>query len=314
MVRIRVSNTNAHPRAMSVRLTIGDRELSVDSMLVMGVVNASPESFSDGGRFDSLGARIELAASLVESGADIIDVGGQSAITNQPEVDASVEADRVLPIVEWLRGTYPDVLVSVDTYRPSVAVQVLAGGAHIVNDVSGLLSLELASQCAQYRAALVITHTAARPKVRRQDPNLYSNVVSEVASFLGQRIDLAVSAGLPRDSIIVDPGPDFTKTPHQTVELLRGLDALRALGRPILLALSRKDFLGAVTGRTPRGRAAATAAAIAYFADRPGHIVRVHDVAAAVDVIATIETLTGAREISPDYVLPDALRYEPPSD
>lgn len=303
-----------YSRRMIPNLAVGGREISVNSTLVMGVVNASPESFSDGGRFVSLASQLELAASLVESGADIIDVGGQSAVTNQPELDANIEAERVVPIVEWLRGTYPDVLVSVDTYRPAVAIPALAVGAQIINDVSGLLNPELASSCAEYQAALVIMHTAARPKVRLQDPALYVDVVTEVLTFLKQRIEVATTRGLRLDSIVVDPGPDFAKTPHQTIELLRRLDVVRALGRPILLALSRKDFLGAVTGRTPRGRDAATAAAIAFLAARPGNIVRVHDVAAAVDVIATIETLAGRRDISPDYVLPDSLRYEPRSD
>ena len=117
--------------------------------------------------------------------------------------------------------------------------------------------------------------------------------------------------GLPEEAVVLDPGPDFTKTPHQTLELLRRIDEVRALGRPLLLALSRKDFLGAVTGRTPRGRDAATHAAIGFFAQTPGNIVRVHDVAAARDVVATVEVLTGVRDVPRDYLLPDALRHEP---
>jgi len=132
----------------------------------MGVVNASPESFSDGGRHASFEAQVALAASLVEAGADIIDVGGQSAVTNQPPVPESVEIERVLPIVEWIRGTFPDVLVSVDTYKPRVVASVLAAGAHIINDVSGLRFPEVASACADHGASLVIMHTAAPPQVR----------------------------------------------------------------------------------------------------------------------------------------------------
>lgn len=309
-----ISTPSKQPRQPSPVLRLGGRERVIDSTLVMGVVNASPESFSDAGRFGSLAARLELAASLADSGADIIDIGGQSAVTNQPEIDESIEAERVLPIVEWVRATYPSILVSVDTYRPVVARSVLASGAQIINDVSGLLYPEIASLCAEHDAALVIMHTAARPKVRLQDPGQYANIGAEVLEFLEKRSAEAVAAGLPYESIIVDPGPDFTKTPHQTVELLRNVGELRSLGRPLLLALSRKDFLGAVTGRRPSGRGAATAAAIAYFATSPGSIMRVHDVAAARDVIATIETFTGLREIPPDYLLPDDLRYEPRND
>lgn len=282
----------------------------IDTTLVMGVVNASPESFSDGGLFSSLGAQLELCASLIESGADIVDIGGQSAVTMQPEIDASVEEDRVVPIVEWVRSTFPQTLVSVDTYRAPVVESVLRAGAHIINDVSGLAHPEIATQCAYHDAALVVMHTAAPPKVRLQDPRLYSDVTAEAIAFLSDRAAEAMERGLPWESLILDPGPDFTKTPQQTVAILRRLAEVRELGRPVLLALSRKDFLGAITGRTPRGRDAATAAAIAFFASAPGSIVRVHDVAAAIDVIATIETLSGLREIDVDYLLPDDLRHE----
>lgn len=292
-------------------LLIGGHLRPIESTLVMGVVNASPESFSDAGQYATLDDRLELVASLIESGADIVDIGGQSAITNQPEIDADVEAERVVPIVEWVRANFPDVLVSVDTYKPRVVDAVLAGGAHIINDVSGLLYPEIASSCAAAGAALVVMHTAARPKVRLQEVDLYADVTEDVVGFLSARMEIAMQAGLPRESLIIDPGPDFTKTAFQTVEMLRHVDRFRALERPLLLALSRKDFLGAITGRTPRQRGAATAAAIAHFATEPGNIVRVHDVAAAVDVIATIDTLVGRRDLDPGYLLPDSLRYEP---
>lgn len=295
---------------MGPPLVIKGSARHIDSTLVMGVVNASPESFSDGGRHASFEAQVELAASLIEAGADVIDVGGQSAVTNQPPIEEDVEIERVLPIVEWLCREYPHVLVSVDTYKPRVVTSVLQAGAHIINDVSGLRFPEVASQCAAHGAALVIMHTAAPPKVRLQDPSLYADVTAEVVEFLRERMDVAVEAGIARDALIVDPGPDFTKTPYQTIQMLRGIDDVRSLGRPLLLALSRKDFLGATTGRTPRQRDAATAAAIAHLVVAPGNIVRVHDVAAAVDVIATVDVLVGRRSLPQDYVLPDSLRYE----
>lgn len=152
-----------------------------------------------------------------------------------------------------------------------------------------------------------LMHTRARPKVRLQDAGLYLDVTTDVVEFLKHRIDVAVARGLDPEAIILDPGPDFTKTPAQTVAMLRHLDEVRALGRPVLLALSRKDFLGAITGRTPREREAATHAALAYFAAAPGNIVRVHDVRAARDVIATVETLAGLRDIDESYLLPDEL-------
>lgn len=294
-------------------LLLRGQRIVVDSTLVMGVVNASPESFSDAGHYGTLEQRLELCESLIEAGADIIDVGGESAITNRPELEAAAEIDRVLPIVEWLAKVHPEVLVSVDTYKPRVVDAVLDAGAAIINDVSGLASPSVADSCARHGAALVVMHTRARPKVRLQDPDLYADVADDVVAFLTERLAVAEGRGLPRESLIVDPGPDFTKTPHQTISMLRRIDDIRALGRPVLLALSRKDFLGAITGRSPRGRSAATDAAIAHFARVPGNLVRVHDVAAARDVIATIEVLAGRSDIDPMYVLPDEIRHEPPA-
>lgn len=293
-------------------LRSGGTDRPVTGTLVMGVVNASPESFSDGGRFRRLDQRLERCAELIDAGADIVDVGGQSAITNRPEVDAQREVERVVPIVQWLRANHPDVLVSVDTFKPPVAEAALSAGASILNDVSGLRNLALARIAAHHRASLVVMHTAAAPLVRMQQHDLYDDVAGEVVDFLRDRMAVAVDAGLPQESVILDPGPDFTKTPHQTVAVLRRIDEVRALGRPVLLPLSRKDFLGAITGRSPKGRDAATNAAIAHFAATPGNIVRVHDVAAARDVIDTIEVLAGLQDIDADYLLPDEIRHERP--
>jgi dihydropteroate synthase len=291
-------------------LRLPNRGRSVDGTLVMGVVNASPESFSDAGRLATLDHQLALAEQLVHAGADIVDVGGQSAITNQPELDPEIEIQRVLPIVSWLTEQHPEIIVSIDTYKPAVAEAALVAGASIVNDVSGLLYPEVVDSCVRHGAALVVMHTRARPKVRLQDSAFYDDVTADVVQFLATQMQVAVDRGLPQESIILDPGPDFAKTPFQTVAVLRRLAEVRALGRPLLLALSRKDFLGAVTGRSPRGRDAATNAAIAFFASTPGNIVRVHDVAAARDVIATIEVLAGLRDLSPGYLLPDDIRHE----
>ncbi|MCW2866639.1 MAG: hypothetical protein JWR20_827 [Marmoricola sp.] len=292
-------------------LHVRGRALVVDRPLIMGVVNASPDSFSDPGHSNSLTQQIALCSAMIEAGADIIDVGGQSSITNRPEVDPAVEVRLVLPIVQWLVQQHPDVLVSVDTYKPEVAHATLDAGAAIINDVSGLMHTSVAKDCAAHDAALVVMHTRARPKVRLQHQDLYADVVDDVVAFLDDGIARAVGEGLSRDSIILDPGPDFTKTPHQTVELLRHIHTIQDFARPVLLALSRKDFLGAITGRSPRGREAATHAAFAHFAAQPGYILRVHDVAAAKDVIDVVDVLSGRRDLDPAYLLPDAIRHEP---
>lgn len=295
---------------MTATLRVRGSVRQISGTLVMGVVNASPESFSDAGQYATLDDRIALADGLVAAGADVIDIGGQSAITNQPEVQAALEIERVVPIVEWVHRAYPDVLISVDTYKPPVVDAVLAAGADIINDVSGLLHPEVAGQAGAAGAALVIMHNRARPKVRLQDPDLYDDVLADVVSFLATRMERAVQAGMPREGIVLDPGPDFTKTPHQTLAVLRGLDALRALGRPLLLALSRKDFLGAILNRPPRGRDAGSLAALALLGAAGGNIARVHDVAASVDVVRTVEHLMGRQELSGTYLLPEELRHE----
>jgi dihydropteroate synthase len=184
----------------------------------------------------------------------------------------------------------------------------------IVNDVSGLRDPALAEVCARGGAALVVMHTSAPPKQRLQDPALYKDVVEEVLAFIAERLAVARERGLAEAALIVDPGPDFTKTPAQTIELLRGGERLARFGRPVLMALSRKDFIGALTGRAPRDRGAGTLAAIAHGLDLGAHIFRVHDVAAAADFIAVRRALRGELDIAPDMMLPEELRSQPPPE
>ena len=293
-------------------LARGRRYVFAERPWLMGIVNATPDSFSDGGVHATLEARLTLARALIAAGADVIDVGGESGRTNLPAVEAADEIERVVPLVELIAGEL-GVLVSVDTYKPAVARAAIAAGAAIVNDVSGLRDPELAEGCAAGGAALVVMHTAARPKQRLQDPGLYADVLEEVLGFLAERLALARERGLDEEALIVDPGPDFTKTPAQTIELLRGAERLHELGRPVLMALSRKDFIGALTGRSPRERDAGTLAAIAHGLDAGAHIFRVHDVAAAADFIAVRRALRGESELAADVLLPEELRSETPS-
>ena len=271
---------------------------------LMGVVNASPDSFSDAGRADPVGRARELIA----AGADVIDVGGESAITNRPPVDVDEEIARVVPVIEAIEGA----VISVDTYKPQVAQAAIAAGASIVNDVSGLRDPALADVCARTGAALVVMHTRAAPKRRLQDPDAYEDVVADVVAFLRERMALARDRGVAEEQLVVDPGPDFAKTPAQTIAVLRRLGALHELGRPLLLAISRKDFIGALTNRSPAGRDAGTLAALAHGADEGAHLFRVHDVAAAADFLSVRAALRGEREVPPGLALDDALRHEPP--
>jgi dihydropteroate synthase len=280
---------------------------------LMGIVNATPDSFSDAGLHPSVESQFALARKLLADGADVIDIGGESGRTNLPPVGAEEEIERVVPLIERVVGEL-GALVSVDTYKPAVAAAALAAGAVIVNDVSGLRDPELAAVCARGDAALVVMHTSAAPKRRLADPELYDDVLEEVVGFLAERIAVAGAQGLATESLIVDPGPDFTKTPVQTIELLRGGARLHEFGRPVLMALSRKDFIGALTGRSPRERGAGTLAAVAYGLDIGAQIFRVHDVAAVADFVAVRQALRGEIELKRDLALPDELRSEPPPE
>ncbi|MDO8212685.1 dihydropteroate synthase [Conexibacter sp. CPCC 206217] len=290
-------------RAGARTLRLGERPW------LMGIVNATPDSFSDDGRYRTLEARVELARTLLAAGADVIDVGGESGVTNRPAVEVDEEIARVVPLIERIADELGAV-VSVDTYKPAVAAAAIEAGACIVNDVSGLRDPGLADVCARTGAALVLMHTRSAPKTKLLDPEMDGRMADEVVAFLRERIELARSHGVAAEQLIVDPGPDFCKTPAQTVEVLRRLDDVLALGRPVLLALSRKDFVGAITGRPPRERLAGTLAALAWGVDAGGHVFRIHDVAEAAEFLAVRDVLAGRRELDPDARLSDRLRWE----
>lgn len=292
-------------------LVVRGRHVDLSRPALMGIVNATPDSFSDGGEYPDVASRVAHAVSLVDQGALIVDVGGQSGVTGVPEVEADDEIGRVLPVVEGIRAALPDVLISVDTYKPPVVEAVLAAGADIVNDVSALLYPEVADLCAAVGAGLVLMHNRSKPKERLTDPLLYDNVTGDVVNMLTALIDDATRRGVALESILLDPGPDFSKTPYQTVTVLREIDRVRELERPILLALSRKDFVGAITGRRPRERLAGTLAAVGHLAAQPGYVFRVHDVTEVSDYLAVAAVLDGRAEISEDLELAPDLRREP---
>ncbi len=290
----------------TLRLPDRTLELEPGRPLIMGIVNASPESFSDGGRTGDLEAQVERAMQQVAGGAALIDVGGESGATDVPPVSAEVELRRVVPLVERLAGE--GVLVSVDTWKPAVASAALESGAALINDVSGLLDPGLADACAAAGGALVVMHTRARPK-EKTFPH-YDDPLADVLAFLRERISLAREHGVDEERIVVDPGPDFAKTPAQSVEVLRRLDALQELGRPILLAASRKDFVGALTQRRPRERLAGTLAAVADGVDRGATILRVHDVAEVRDFLTVRAALRGEAKVPDDLQLEESLRRQ----
>jgi dihydropteroate synthase len=298
----------SEPGAHRLTVRAGDRTLALgERPWLMGIVNATPDSFSDAGERRTLDERVTLARDLLAAGADVIDVGGESGVTNRPAVEPGEEIARVVPLIERIAGEL-GAIVSVDTYKPEVAAAAIAAGARIVNDVSGLRDARLADVCAETGAALVLMHTRAAPKQKLLDPTMDGRMADDVVAFLRERMALAGERGVAEEQLILDPGPDFGKTPAQTVEVLRRLDDVRALGRPLLMALSRKDFIGAITGRPPRERGAGTLAALAWGLDAGGHVFRLHDVQAAADFIAVREVLGGRRALDADARLAEGLR------
>lgn len=277
-----------------------------DRPLVIGIVNATPDSFSDGARHRGLDALVARAHGLCEEGAWMIDVGGESGVTNRPAVPPDEEIGRVVPLVARLAST--GVLVSVDTWKAPVARAALEAGAVMVNDASGLRDPALASVCAEAGAGLVITHTRAAPK-EKAFPD-YGDLLADVISFIAERIAVAAEAGVRSECVVVDPGLDLAKAPVQSVEILRRLGEVRVLGRPILLAASRKDFIGALTGRAPRERLAGTLAAVSAGLDAGAEILRVHDVAQVADYLKVRAAVIGTEPMPSDLHLAEELRRE----
>jgi len=274
----------------------------------MGVVNASPESFSDGGRYRGVDAQVARAEELVTAGADIIDVGGESGVTGMDPLDPAVEIDRVVPLITRLAAA--GITVSLDTWKVSVAVAGLEAGAALLNDVSGLADPGLVGAAGAHDAGLVVMHTRARPKHKEFPIDEDDDVVADVVAFFHDRLAEARGGGAREDGIIVDPGPDFGKTPAQTVQVLRRLGDLEQFGRPILLAVSRKDFIGVINQERPSRRLAGTLAAIAAGLDAGASILRVHDVAEVRAYLKVAAVLRGELDLAADARLAADLRRE----
>jgi dihydropteroate synthase len=289
-----------------VILQLRNRELDLSGPVLMGIVNATPDSFSDRQGPKGPDELAERGLRLVGEGAAIVDVGGESGRTDTQVVPAEEEIGRVVPVVERLAGG--GALVSVDTWRGPVARAALAAGAGMINDVSGLSDESVAAACAETGAALVITHTEIPPKTKTF-PH-YDDVVASVCEFLEERMAAARSAGVPDDRIVLDPGIDIAKAPAESVELLRRLPEVARLGRPLLLAVSRKDFVGALTERVPADRDAGTLAAVGAAVEGGARIIRVHDVAGARDYLRVHHALANGAD--PALKLAPALRREAP--
>ena len=290
---------------MSAELRIRGRTLDLPEPVLMGIVNATPDSFSDTQGPKDPDELAERGLRLVEEGAAMIDVGGESGRSDTQTVPVEEEIARVAPVVERLARQ--GVLVSVDTWRGPVARAALEAGAAMINDMSGLSDETLAGACADAGAGLVITHTQAPPKTKTY-PH-YDDVVASVREFLGERMSAALAAGVREEAIVLDPGIDLAKSPAESIDVLRRLGELTALGRPLLLAVSRKDFVGALTERPPARRDAGTLAAVGAAVDGGARIIRVHDVAGARDYLRVRHAL--AKGADSTLELAAELRREP---
>lgn len=256
----------------------------------MGVVNVTPDSFSDGGRYLDPKAAIDRAKALIEEGADILDVGAESSRPGARGVSAEEELSRLMPVLEGLRDCR--VPVSVDTVKPEVMRTAIAAGASMINDIGALRSPGALEAVAASDVGVCLMHMQGEPRTMQQSPS-YRDVVSEVAAFLEERVTAAMAGGIARERIVIDPGFGFGKTVAHNFELLRNLHRITALGPPVAAGWSRKSTLGAVTGRAADERLAASLAAALLAVQRGARIVRVHDVAATRDALAVLAALEG---------------------
>jgi dihydropteroate synthase len=257
---------------------------------IMGVLNVTPDSFSDGGRYAAPDRALARAREMAAAGADIIDIGGESTRPGADPVPEDEELRRTIPLIERLAAELV-VPLSIDTYKSSVARKALEAGASIVNDISGLrFSPDMAETAARYGAAVVIMHIKGTPRNMQQNP-VYTDVVDEVREYLEEGIELAVKAGMDREKIMIDPGIGFGKNLAHNLALLNRLDEFRGIGRPLVLGTSRKKFIGTVLGiPVPEERGYGTAATVALGIERGATVVRVHDVV----VMAQVARMTDA--------------------
>jgi dihydropteroate synthase len=272
-------------------LNIGSLELP--DVTIMGVLNVTPDSFSDGGRFVSRDSALAQAEKLIADGAAIVDVGGESTRPGSSAVEAFQEIDRVVPVIEALVSEL-DATVSVDTTKPQVMRAAAAAGAAMINDVRALQDDGALQAASEIGVPVCLMHMQGLPRTMQDDPQ-YGDVVEDVCTFLARRLDACVEAGIPRDHIVVDPGFGFGKTMAHNLALLKHLNRFTQLGVPVLAGLSRKSSLGQITGRAVDERMPASIVAAAIAVQNGASIIRAHDVAETADAINVVRAVTEAK-------------------
>jgi dihydropteroate synthase len=262
----------------------------------MGVLNVTPDSFSDGGRHAAPAEAIDLAAEMVRHEVDIVDVGGESTRPGAAPVPEQEELDRVIPVIDAIRGRFP-VRLSIDTSKARVAAEALGAGADLVNDISALSDPAMVSVIVERRAPVVLMHMRGTPDSMQRDTG-YDDLVGEVSAFLEQRAESIVAAGVADDKILLDPGIGFGKSAKGNLQLLARLSMLRSLGRPILVGASRKSFIGTALGLPVDERLEASVAVAAYASAQGAHVVRVHDVAETTRGVRIVDAIREAAQTS----------------
>jgi dihydropteroate synthase len=272
-------------------LRCGGKSIVLDRPRIMGILNTTPDSFSDGGQWSDIDRALHHALDMVSEGADIIDIGGESTRPGAQAVPVEEELERVIRLIERLSGEI-DIPISVDTSKPEVMREAVSAGAGMINDVYALRQEGAIEAAAQLGVPVCLMHMQGEPRTMQSHPQ-YSDVVGEVAAFLSSRARVCMDAGIPADQIVVDPGFGFGKSMAHNLALLEGLPALAELGYPVLAGLSRKSMLGAITGREAGKRTSASVAAALLAVQNGAAIVRVHDVAETADALKVLAALRG---------------------
>jgi len=274
------------------KLVFPDRQMILSRAHIMGVVNVTPDSFSDGGMFHEQDTAIKHALRLVEEGADIIDVGGESTRPGSSSVPADEEWRRVEPVIRALERE-TDVPISIDTMKPEVAWKAIEAGAIMVNDVSGLRDKEMVDLVAREHVAVTIMHMLGEPKTMQENP-VYRDVVKDVKDYLRDQMQAAMDAGVAKDSIVIDPGIGFGKTVEHNLELINHVPDLADLGRPVMIGASRKSFIGAITRADVTDRLEGSLAAAVMAVVRGARMLRVHDVKQTLRALKVAEAILRA--------------------
>ncbi|MDV5389153.1 dihydropteroate synthase [Shewanella xiamenensis] len=268
-------------------LIAGTKRLSLASPVVMGILNVTPDSFSDGGKFSSFELACQHADEMVAQGALIIDIGGESTRPGAADVTVEDELARVIPLVEYV-AKHHDVWISVDTSKPEVMRQAVNAGAHLINDVRALLEPGALEAAAQLNVPICLMHMQGAPRSMQTAPE-YQDLVADVSEFLRERIQACIDAGIPRERLLIDPGFGFGKTLEHNYELLAKLERFEQFELPILIGLSRKSMIGNLLARPTSERLAGSLAGAMIAVQKGAHIIRVHDVPETVDVLKVLQ-------------------------